>query len=296
MISVLFATLPIAHANGSSLDLPLLLALAAALAGWLWAVRSIGRAHPRTPVPPWRTAAFVAGIGALLVALQSPIDTYADDLFSVHMVQHLLLGFVAAPLLVIAGPVLLLLRFARPSVRGRLLLPLLRSRVVRIATHPAVTWTAFGVVMWAVHFSPLFELALESEPIHELEHLLLLATGYLYWLPAIGSEPMPTRLGWSGRFLYLFLGMPVSSVLGLTLVAQTEPLYPAYVAASGWTAALADQRLAGTVMWVGGDLIGIVLLAVVVWLWLRMESARMARHSAAPTGSVTSSRRWSVRR
>ena len=287
VISMLFATVPIAHAGGlgstggSSLDLPLLLALAAVVVGWLWAARSIGRAHPENPVPRWRTAAFVGGIGALLLALQSPIDTYADDLFSVHMVQHLLLGFVAAPLLVLSGPVLLLLRFSRASFRGRVLLPLLRSRAVRVVTHPVVTWTLFGVVMWAVHFSPLFELALESEPIHQFEHLLLLGTGYLYWLPAIGSEPMPTRLGWSGRFVYIFLGMPVSSVLGLVLVALTDPLYPAYVAASGSAAALADQRLAGTVMWVGGDLIGIVLLGVVVWLWLRMESARMRRHSPA---------------
>ena len=278
---MLFANLPVAHVTGSSLDLPLLLAVAAAVSGWLWAVHSIGRAHPRTPVPRWRTAAFMAGICALVLALQSPIDTYADDLFSVHMVQHLLLGFIAAPLLVLAGPVVVLLRFVKPWVRARLLLPLLHSRVIRIVTHPVVTWTLFGVVMWAVHFSPLFELALESEPIHELEHLLLLATGYLYWLSAIGSEPMPTRLGWSGRFLYLVVGMPVSSVLGLALVAQTDALYPAYASASGPAAALADQRLAGTVMWVGGDLIGIVMLGVVVWLWLRTESARMRRHAPA---------------
>jgi putative copper resistance protein D len=287
VISMLFANLPLAHVAGAGpetvdVDLPLLLALAAAVLGWLWATRAIARAHPRNPVPRWRTAAFVGGIGAVLVALQSPIDTWADDLFSVHMVQHLLLGFVAAPLFVLAGPVLVLLRFARASVRGRVLLPLLRSRAVGVVTHPVVTWTLFGVVMWAVHFSPLFELALESEPIHELEHLLLLASGYLYWLPAIGSEPMPARLGWSGRFLYLFLGMPVSSVLGLALVAQTDPLYPAYVTASGSAAALADQRLAGTVMWVGGDLIGIVLLGVVVWLWVQRESVRMRRHSHAP--------------
>ncbi len=285
--SMLFANLPLAHVIGAGSgaapgpDLPLLLAMAAAVVGWLWAARSIGRAHPRNPVARWRTVAFVAGIGALLVALQSPIDTWSDDLFSVHMVQHLLISFVAAPLLVLAGPMLLLLRFARPSFRGRVLLPLLHSRPVRIATHPVVTWTLFGVVMWAVHFSPLFELALESQPIHELEHLLLLASGYLYWLPAIGSEPMPTRLDWSGRFLYLFLGMPVSSVLGLLLVSQTDPLYLAYVVSSGVSAALADQRLAGTVMWVGGDLISVALLAIVVWLWLRTEAARMRRHSTA---------------
>lgn len=283
MIPIHFAHLPFAHVSiggvpgASGPDLPLLLGLAVALVAWLWAVRSVNRAHPRSPVPRWRTVAFVAGLGVLLLALQSPIDTYADDMFSVHMLQHLLISFVAAPLFVLAGPMLLALRAAPPSLRGRLLLPLLHSRAVRLLTHPIVTWTLFGAVMWAVHFSVLFELALESEPIHRLEHVLLLVAACLYWLPAIGSEPMPVRLGWSGRFLYLLLGMPVSSVLGLMLVAQTAPLYIGYAAASGWSAALADQRLAGTVMWIGGDVLAFAILGILVWLWLRAESARMRR-------------------
>jgi cytochrome c oxidase assembly factor CtaG len=256
---------------GWSLDPPLLLALALAALTWSWMVWRVNRAHPRSPVPAWRTAALLAGLAVLLVALQSPIDTHADDSFAVHMVQHLLLSFVAAPLLVLGAPMTVLLRFARPAVRRRLLLPLLHGRLLRALLFPPLTWALFAVAMWAAHFTPLFELSLESEPVHELEHLLFLATGLLYWLPAIGSEPVPWRLGWSMRLLYLFVGMPQSSVLGLVIYAQGAVLYPHYAVLLGG-AALEDQRLAGTLMWVGSDLLSMVAIGLLVWAWARAEA------------------------
>lgn len=264
---------------GWTLELPLLLALAVTAAAWWLAVQAINARHPRSPLPGWRSASFAGGLLVLVVALQSPIDTFADEWFSVHMVQHLLIGFVAAPLFVLAGPMILVLRLLPGSWRRRLVLPLLHGRVARVMTFPALTWLLFAVVMWAAHFTGLFELALESEPIHQFEHLAFLASGYLYWLPALGDEPLPWRLGWSGRILYLFLGMPLSSVLGMVIVAQTGVLYPHYLLTGG-AAALADQRLAGTVMWVGGDLITAVLIGLAVWAWVRDE-ARRARHRAA---------------
>jgi putative membrane protein len=265
-------------------DVPLLATLAAVGGGWLWLVALVNRAHPATPVARWRVASFLGGLAAIAVALASPVDTYADDLFSVHMVQHLLLGFVAAPLLVLGSPGLVTLRAAPGPLRRRVLVPLLHGRPVRLITHPAVTWTAFAVAMWVAHFSPLFAWALASEPVHRFEHLLLLGTGYLFWLQAIGSDPIPNRLGWSGRFIYLFVGMPVSSLLGLAIVAQTDVLYPAY-ALDGVASALADQRLAGTIMWVGADLISIVLIGLLVWMWTRDEVARERRRPwLAPSG------------
>lgn len=256
------------------------LSLAALAALWLVGVRhvrtrSVGIGQAR-PIPRSRSILFLAGLATLFVALCSPIDTYADDLFSLHMLQHLLIAFVAAPLLVLAAPGTLALRAAPPAVRRRVLVPLLRSRPVRWLTFPLTTWLVFGAVMWLAHFTPLFELALESDGIHELEHAAFLVAGFLYWLPAIGSDPLPWRLGVSGRLLYLLLGMPVSSVLGLVIVGQTSVMYSHYAGPG----ALADQRLAGTVMWLGGDLIGAVLIGVAGWLWLRAETRR-ARNRAA---------------
>lgn len=263
---------------GWTIEPALVLLLAVAGASWTVGVARVNAAHPGSRVSGWRSAAFLGGLLSLFVALQSPIDTLADDLFSLHMVQHLLIGFVAAPLLVLGAPGTLLLRVASPGVRRRMLVPLLHSRLVRVITFPLVTWLVFAVVMWGAHFSPLFELALESEGVHQLEHLLFLLSGYLYWLPAIGSDPLPRRLGGSARLLYLFLGMPQSSVLGLVIVSQTTLLYHHYVAAG----ALADQRLAGTVMLIGADVISFVLIGVAGWQWLRIETRRADRSRARP--------------
>lgn len=252
-------------------DPPLLLALGLTLVAWVLLVRRVNAAHPQSPVPAWRSWAFLGGLAVLLIALQSPIDTFADDRFSVHMVQHVLLSFVVAPLLVLGAPVTLLLRWARPGPRRALLLPVLHSRALRVLLFPPLTWLLFAAVMWAVHFTALFELALESEPIHQLEHLLLLGSGILYWLPAIGGEPMPWRMSWSMRLIYLFIGMPLSSLLGLVLYAQTFVLYPHYLLRLG-EAALDDQRLAGTIMWVGSDLLSMIAIGALVWVWARHEA------------------------
>lgn len=255
--------------------LPVLLLVVSAGA-WLVVARHASSRRPRHASDSWRSAAFLGGLLVLFVALCSPIDTYADDLFSVHMLQHLLIAFVAAPLLVLASPGSVVLRAASSGWRRSLLVPLLRSRLVRWLTFPVVTWLLFAAVMWLAHFTVLFELALESETVHELEHLAFLVAGFLYWLPAIGSDPVPRRLGISGRLLYLLLGMPVGSVLGMVIVAQTTVMYAHYVAPG----ALADQRLAGTVMWLGGDLISVVLIGLTGWLWLRAEARRARRRAA----------------
>lgn len=282
--------------GGWTLDPPLVAALVGSGAAWLLAVTTVNAKHPGSPVDAWRSVAFLGGLLAIFVALQSPIDTFADDLFSVHMLQHLLLSFVAAPLFVLAGPMLIVLRVAGSSARRRVLLPLLRSRAVRLVTFPGLTWGLFVAVMWIAHFSPLFELALESEAVHQAEHALFLGSAFLYWLPAIGTEPLPWRLGGSGRLLYLLLGMPLSTVLGMLIVAQTGVLYPAYLGGDA-AAALADQRLAGAVMWVGGDLVSVLLVGVVVAQWLRTERRRVRRRAEhrsvsqapAPEPATTSS-------
>src|SRR5262245_7014647 len=131
------------------------LAILAAVAWWVWATRRVNAAHPANPVPRLRRWAFAGGMIALAFALLSGIERYDTTLFSVHMVQHLLLTMVAAPLIVLAAPITLILRLSAPDTRQRIVLPLLHSRIVRFIAFPAVAWIAFAVVMWGAHFSPL---------------------------------------------------------------------------------------------------------------------------------------------
>jgi cytochrome c oxidase assembly factor CtaG len=226
-----------------------------------------------------RAACFVGGLVMLWVALQSPIDSYADTRLSVHMVQHLLLTMVAAPLLVLGAPVTLVLRAATPAFRRRWVVPLLRSRPVRQLTAPVVSWAQFALVLWVSHFSPLYEAALRSDAVHALEHLLYVASAVLFWSPVVGIEPSPKRLSHPGRMLYLFLAMPQASFLGLAMWGTSRVLYPSYQAALG-QAALADQRLAGTIMGSAGMLVMVPALGLVLLAWLAGEERAAARADA----------------
>lgn len=262
---------------------PLLqVALLGSAALYLLAIRRIARAHPRTPVRASRIAAFIGGIAVIEVALQSGIGTYDDTLFSVHMVQHMLLMFVAAPLLVLGTPITVLLRAVRPEVRRDVILPVLHSRVVRVVGHPVFAWLLFTAVMYASHFSPLFDTALESDPVHQLEHLLFLGSAVLFWLPVAGLDPSPYRMAYPARLLYLFLQFPLMSFLSLAIYSAPAVLYAHYATlARPWgPSPLEDQQAAGAIMWIWGDLTFFISIVLVVAVWLRDEEARTARSEA----------------
>lgn len=252
------------------------------LAAWLLyglAVRRVNEAHPANRVPRWRAWCWYGGLAVLLIALQSPIEAYDTTLFSVHMVQHLLLTMVAAPLLALGAPITLLLRASSPQTRQRLILPLLHSHPLRVVSFPVVTWLLFAGVMWASHFSALYDAALDNEAIHVLEHGLYLSVAMLFWWPVVGADPSPWRLPHAARLGYLFLGMPQSSFLGLAIFSAPGVLYPHYATLERtWgPSPLVDQQLAGGIMWVGGDLVFLVALILAVWTWLRADEAEAVR-------------------
>ncbi len=228
---------------------------------WLVAAQRVRAARGPAAVSWRRSALFLAALGAIAVALESPVDAGAATRFSVHMVQHLLLALVAAPLLVLARPVTLALQVATPQARRRLLLPLLRSRPVAVLTSPAVAWCGFALVLWATHFSPLYEAALTDPGLHALEHLAYLGSALLFWSVVAGVDPSPAHLSPPARILYLFLAMPQMTFLGLAIYSARHVLYPAYGAGP---VVLADQRLAGALM--GGSGVLVFLPAVGVLL------------------------------
>jgi putative copper resistance protein D len=251
------------------------------LAGWgyLTLVRSVDRAHPTNRVPRRRVWCWLAGLAVLLVATQSVIGAYDTTLFTVHMAQHLLLTMIAAPLLLLGAPVTLLLRAASPQVRRDVILPVLHSRLVRLISHPIVAWTQFAVIMWASHFTGLFDAALEDPLIHVLEHVLYLGSALLFWWPVVGVDPAPRRLSHPMRVGYLIVGMPFSSFLGLAIFSATGLLYPHYATLErDWgQPPLEDQQWAGGLMWFVGDLVFFLAVVLAVGAWLRAEDAEGRR-------------------
>jgi putative copper resistance protein D len=254
--------------------IPLLVAASA----WIAAVRAVNAAHAANPVPPLRTAAFFGGLVAIAVALMSGIERYDTVLFSAHMVQHILLTLVAPPLIALGAPITLLLRVARPETRRRWILPVLHSRVVRVVSFPVVAWVLFAGVMWATHFSPVFDRALEDPLVHDLEHVAYLVAGFLFWWPAIGLDPSPWRMSHPVRALYVFLQMPQNTFLAVAILSATAPLYPHYATlVRPWgPTPLADQQAAAGIMWFIGDLIFLMAILGLVAVWMRHEERTTA--------------------
>jgi putative copper resistance protein D len=224
----------------------------------------------------------VAVVGAallILLALQSVIERYDTTLFSVHMVQHLLLLFPIPILLLRAAPVTLLLRLASPRWRARLL-ALLQSRAVGVVSHPLVAWILLAFVMWATHLSPLFDAALENPLIHDLEHLLYLTTALLFWAPVFSLDPIRHRLSRPAALAYLFTQMPQNSFLGVAIMWSPRVLYSHYenLNRSWGPSPLEDQQLAGALMWLVGDALFLLAIFAVLATWMRAEERPASRY------------------
>ena len=243
---------------------------------WRHAVGKVNRAHPANQVPRRRTVSWMLGLFAILVALDSGVERYDTVLFADHMVQHMLLALVATPLLVYAGPITLLLRASSAETRRRWILPFLHSRIVRFVSFPVVAWILFAAVMWGSHFSPLFDAALENEWLHRLEHGLFLVSSMLFWWPVVGSDPSPWRMRPAAKVLYVGLQMPQNTFLAVAIAMSSVPLYSHYVTTiRPWgPTPLEDQQLAGSIMWLGGDLVFIAVVILLVLAWMRDDERR----------------------
>ena len=261
---------------GDPLTLALLLAAASLYAAGLLRLRRAG-----TPFPARWTAAYWCGLAVLAIALLSPVDTYADASFSVHMTQPLLLTFVAPPLLALGAPITLALRASSPTT-GRRIGRVLRSPLARILSNPIVGWSLFVGVPFAIHLSPLFDASLRSSPVHALEHALWIVAALVYWWPIVGRDPNPHPVTYPVRMLSLFLAMPLMSFLALALYQGTTPLYPSYAAlpAPWGPRALTEQRWAALQMWLAGNLALMIAILVVAVAWKRAEDEGQRRLEA----------------
>lgn len=235
------------------------LVLAAALGAYGWGTRRVRRRWPAA-----RTAAMSAG--ALVVFGSLLLDGEAR--FTTHATQHLLLGMVAPALFALAAPVTLALQAGGPRTRRRLR-RVLHSRAAAVAAHPLTGWSLFGGSMLALYLTPLYRLSLEHEWLHEALHLHFLAAGALFFWPVVGVDPVPRRLPHGGRLLVVFLVVPFHAVLGMALLAAREPIAPRHT--------LADHRAGAGLLWIAGDLLGLVAALVVAAQWMAAEDRQAAR-------------------
>jgi putative membrane protein len=229
--------------------------------GWVHLWRTLP-----TVLPAWHLAAFLGGLLSVWIAIASPLSALDDELLTVHMVQHLLLMTVAAPLILLGAPAVTLLHgLPQRAVQGALG-PLLRwpplQRFGHSLTHPVPCWLAGGGAVIAWHIPALFELALRSERWHEIEHACFLAAGLLFWWPIVQPWPSVARWPQWSAPLYLFLATLPCDALSAFLAFCGRVVYPSYLSAHPLfdisalrisalrISAISDQEWAGALMWV----------------------------------------------
>jgi cytochrome c oxidase assembly factor CtaG len=266
----------------TSVDLPIALTALAALLYVLGERRATRlRGRPRGPRERWRSLSFALGLATILAALVSPIDTYADKLFWVHMVQHVLLLTVAPPLIVLAAPWSSIWRplplgarrsVARTVSRSPGAMPL--RALARRLGRPAGAFLAFNVNLVVWHIPAAYDLTLRDEAVHDCEHLLFLLTGILLWAQVIDSPPLRARLSAIGRVYYMVATAVIGWIVSLVLAFASSPLYAAYADLAhrpGGISALADQQIAAGVMLVPGSLTISIFVFIQLYRWLARE-------------------------
>jgi putative membrane protein len=249
-------------------DTVLLVGAAAGMcAGYLAGARGLPAGVRTWRAWGWRRYAFCAGVTVAVLAVLPPLDPVVDESFVLHMTQHLVLMFVAAPLLALGAPGLPLL-LALPH-RWRRRVAAVRSsgagrRARAVLGSPVLALVVFAVVVVAWHLPAVYTAALEDDTLHEAEHACFLLAAWLLWLPL--ASPERTLDGGRGT-LYVFLGgFPMIGV-GAALVMAPHPIYPEQNGAG--PGALAAQQMAGVIMWVPPTFLSLLVVAALVLSWFR---------------------------
>ena len=228
--------------------------------------------------PAARTLLFLLpGLGSIALVTVSGLHEYDTTLLSVHMVQHMVLAMVAPIFLALGAPVTLALRTLPRRPRG-LLVALLHSRYAKVLSFPLVAYAIFVANPFVLYFSGLYRVTLEHEVVHEIMHAHFILTGCLFFWPLVGLDPLPGRWPYPARTLLMLLSVPFHTVLGLTVMQSNTLLggdwYPSLHLS--WADPWSDQRVAGGILWAGGELVSVVLIGVLVAQWMR-QSEREAR-------------------
>ncbi|GAA0543256.1 cytochrome c oxidase assembly protein [Streptomyces antimycoticus] len=247
-----------------------------------WGVARLWRRGDAWPVG--RLVSFGLGVLTIAVAMCTKLNDYGMVMFSVHMVQHMIISMVSPILLLLGAPVTLTLRALPAAGRGRkgpreLLVALLHSRYMRIISHPAFTIPLFIASLYALYFTSLFDFLMGSKAGHIAMMVHFLAVGLVFFWPIMGVDPGPHRPGYVMRMLELFAGMPFHAFFGIALMMASEPMVGVYEhpPASLGIDALSDQTWAGGIAWAFSEIPSVIVLVALVYQWYKSEQRQARR-------------------
>jgi cytochrome c oxidase assembly factor CtaG len=233
-----------------------------------------------------RELSFAAGLASIVIALDSPIDYYSDQLFWVHMVQHIILLTVAPPLILMGRPwprMWQALPLSWRTSAGRTLAGASWTAPLRAIAKPGPAFVLFNANMLLWHIPVAYNLTLNHQWIHNCEHALFFFTGLLFWAHVVDPGPLRQRMSWYWRAIYVTGAMIASWVLAILLVLVKEPLYPHYaelLSRPGGFSALTDQQIAGGMMWVPGSVSFSIALLAIFSRWASPDSEKAHRRPA----------------
>ncbi|WP_419992914.1 cytochrome c oxidase assembly protein [Streptomyces boninensis] len=252
------------------------------LALYAWGVVRLVRRGDRWPVT--RTVAFTFGVLTVLVAMCTGLNDYGMVMFSVHMVQHMIISMISPILILLGAPVTLLLRALPTRPKGKisprsLLVSLLHSRYLRVITHPAFTIPLFIASLYGLYFTPLFDTLMGSRAGHIAMMVHFLAVGLIFFWPIMGVDPGPHRPGYVMRILELFAGMPFHAFFGIALMMGGEPMISTFMhpPASLGLDPLGDQQAAGGIAWAFSEIPSVLVLVALVHQWHNSEQRKARR-------------------
>ncbi|MFE5715711.1 cytochrome c oxidase assembly protein [Streptomyces sp. NPDC056501] len=267
-------------------DLFFLIGCLAGLGLYGWGVARLRRRGDAWPVS--RTVFFVVGVLTIALVMCTKLNDYGMVMFSVHMVQHMVISMLSPILLLLGAPVTLALRALPVAGRGstgprELLLKLLHSRYMKVITHPGFTIPMFIASLYALYFTPLFDFLMGSKPGHIGMMVHFLMVGVVFFWPIMGVDPGPHRPGYVMRMLELFAGMPFHAFFGIALMMASEPMVKAYQnpPASLGIDALTDQNAAGGIAWAFSEIPSVLVLIALVYQWYHSEQRQAVRMDRA---------------
>ena len=240
----------------------LTLAIEVALAAWyvLSARRLTARGRD------WsrrRTVCFVAGTVLLIIAVQSGLAAYDDQVFWVHVIQHLLLMNFAPILFALSAPMTLALQASSRRTQG-ILLSILHHPMVEFLTNPFVVVIGAYGTMVVYFLTPFYNFSLKHPLVHDLTHLHFLVSGCLFWWIVVGRDPSRWRPSYPAKLGFLATGIPVNAILGVSLTGATVSIAPHFHT-------LADTHVGGSVLWVVGELTSLIAMGIVLYQWMQFE-------------------------
>ncbi|QYX81644.1 cytochrome c oxidase assembly protein [Streptomyces akebiae] len=263
-----------------------LIACLVGLGLYAWGVVRLVRRGDKWPVG--RTIAFVVGVLLVMLVTCTGLNDYGMVMFSVHMVQHMVISMLAPIMLLLGAPVTLALRALPVAGKGRkgpreLLLMFLHSWYMKIVTHPAFTIPMFIASLYGLYFTPLFDFLMGSTPGHIVMMTHFLLVGLFFFWPIMGVDPGPHRPGYLMRMLELFAGMPFHAFFGIALMMASAPMVKTYEnpPASLGIDALADQNAAGGIAWAFSEIPSVLVLLALLFQWYNSEQRQARRTDRA---------------